>query len=195
LRYTQRLRHHRRVIESIAAEFRRYKTLGEAAIAQVDEADLSRASGEDNSIAVVVWHIAGNLRSRFTDFRTSDGEKPWRNRDEEFVARTVTRHELLEKWESGWAALFSALAPLTDADFSKTVTIRNQPLAISDALLRALAHISYHVGQIVFIAKSCRGSVWQTLSIPKGGSQAYNLNPGRETPEHHAAMLERRKAQ
>jgi hypothetical protein len=183
------------VIASIAAEFRRYKSLGDAAIAQVSDADLARAAGEDNSIAVVVWHIAGNLRSRFTDFRTTDGEKPWRNRDEEFVARIVTRQELLDKWESGWAALFTALAALTDADFDQTVTIRSQPLTISDALLRALAHVSYHVGQIVYIAKSCRGSAWQTLSIPKGGSRAYNLNPGRETPEHHAAMLERRKTQ
>jgi hypothetical protein len=181
------------VTSSIAAEFRRYKLLGEAAIAQVNEADLARAAGEDNSIAVVVWHIAGNLRSRFTDFLTTDGEKPWRNRDEEFEERVVTRQELLAKWESGWQALFSALASLTDAELDRTVTIRGRPLVVSDALLRSLAHTSYHVGQIVYIAKSLHGAAWQTLSIPKGASATYNQNPGRETPEHHAAMLESRK--
>ena len=182
------------VISSIAAEYRRYKSLGEAAIAQLSDADLVRASDESNSIAVIVWHIAGNLKSRFTDFQTTDGEKPWRNRDEEFAARVVTREELLAKWKSGWEALLNALAPLTDADLDRKVTIRGQPLTVSDALLRSLAHTSYHVGQIVYIAKSCRGAEWQTLSIPKGGSRAYNQNPGRETGEHHAAMLDRRKA-
>jgi len=183
------------VTSSIAAEFRRYKSLGEAAIAQVNEADLAKAAGEDNSIAVIVWHIGGNLRSRFTDFLTTDGEKPWRDRDEEFEARSVTRQELLAKWESGWQALFGALTSLTDADLDRNVTIRGRPLAVSDALLRSLAHTSYHVGQIVYIAKSLNGTAWQTLSIPKGASATYNQNPGRETPEHHAAMLESRKPQ
>jgi hypothetical protein len=187
------LRHHRSVIASTTAEFRRYKSLGEAAIAQVNEADLARATGEDNSIAVIVWHIGGNLRSRFTDFLTTDGEKPWRNRDEEFEARMVTREELLAKWESGWQALFGALATLTDTDLDREVTIRGRPLVVSDALLRSLAHTSYHVGQIVYVAKSLNGAAWQTLSIPKGASAAYNQNPGRETPDHHAAMLESRK--
>ena len=180
------------MIATIANEFRLYKSLGEAAIGHLRDADLSRSSGEDNSIAVIVWHVGGNLRSRFTDFRTSDGEKPWRNRDEEFVQRTVTSQELMAKWNSGWDALFEALAPLTDADFEQTITIRSQPMSIGDALLRALAHISYHVGQIVYVAKSIRGAEWQTLSIPKGASQAYNQNPGRETAEQHAAMLDRR---
>ncbi len=183
------------MVSSIAAEYRRYKSLGEAAITQVNEADLAKAVGEDNSIAVIVWHIGGNLRSRFTDFLTSDGEKPWRNRDEEFESRVVTRQELLAKWESGWQALFDALASLTDADLDRNVTIRGRPLAVSDALLRSLAHTSYHVGQIVYIAKALNGTAWQTLSIPKGASAAYNQNPGRETPERHAAMLESRKPQ
>lgn len=182
------------MIASITAEFKRYKSLGEAAIAQLSDGDVSRSSGEDNSIAVIVWHVGGNLRSRFTDFRTSDGEKPWRNRDEEFEPRVVTRQELMSKWNSGWDALFDALAPLTDADFDQTIIIRNQPMAIGAALLRALAHISYHVGQIVFVAKSLRGAEWQTLSIPKGGSEVYNQNPGRESAEQHAAMLDRRRA-
>jgi uncharacterized damage-inducible protein DinB len=183
------------VIATITAEYRRYKSLGETAIAQLDEADLARASGEDNSIAVIVWHIGGNLRSRFTDFLTTDGEKPWRDRDEEFEARVVTRSELLAKWELGWQALFEALASLTDDDLEKNVTIRGRPLAVSEALLRSLAHTSYHVGQIVYIAKSLRGAAWQTLSIPKGASKTYNANPGRESADQHAAMLDRRRQQ
>ena len=168
------------MISSVITEYRRYKALGEGAIGQVQDADLTRAVDESNSIAVIVWHISGNLRSRFTDFRTADGEKPWRNRDEEFLERVVPRAELLAKWEAGWEALFGALAGLTDANLAQTVTIRGQSLSIADALIRSLAHTSYHVGQIVYLAKSFRGSDWRTLSIPKGGSAAYNLNPDRE---------------
>jgi hypothetical protein len=168
------------VLASVVKEYRRYKSLGEAAIAQVQDADLTRAVDESNSIAVIVWHISGNLRSRFTDFRISDGEKPWRNRDEEFLERVVSRAELLAKWEAGWAAVFGALAELKDADLEKTVTIRGQSLTIADALLRSVTHTSYHVGQIVYLAKSFRGADWQTLSIPKGASAAYNQNPDRE---------------
>ncbi len=180
------------MISSIVAEFRRYKALGEAAIAQVSEADLTRAPEDSNSIAVIVWHIGGNLASRFTEFRTTDGEKPWRNRDDEFVARTVTRQELSTKWESGWEALLTALASLTDDDLDQQVTIRGQPHTIADALLRALGHITYHVGQIVYVAKSLRGAEWRTLSIPKGGSAGYNRNPRNESAARHAATLEGR---
>jgi hypothetical protein len=183
------------MIASTAAEFRRYQALGEAAIAQLADDELARAPSDDsNSVAVIVWHIAGNLTSRFTEFRTADGEKPWRQRDEEFVARSVTRDELLTKWESGWSALFGALAALTDADLDEQVIIRGQPIAIRDALLRAFGHISYHVGQIVFLAKSIRASEWRTLSIPKGGSGAYNRNPRNETAGRHAEALGRRPA-
>jgi uncharacterized damage-inducible protein DinB len=175
---------------SIAAEYRRYKALGQAAIAQLDEADLTRREGaEDNSIATIVWHIAGNLRSRFSDFRTSDGEKPWRERDEEFEERIVGRDELLAKWESGWDTLFAALDALTDEDLVHTVTIRGRSYAIHEALHRSLAHTSYHVGQIVHLAKSFRGASWRNLSIPKGGSRAYNENPHRETADAHAEVL------
>jgi len=181
------------MVSSIAAEFRRYKSLGEGAIAQLNDAEFAQSpSADDNSVAVIVWHIAGNLRSRFTDFRTTDGEKPWRNRDEEFVARSVTREELLAKWESGWQALFTALAELTDADVDHKVIIRGLESSIGDALLRSLAHTSYHVGQIVYIAKAARGSEWKTLSIPKGQSSAYNRNPRAETPDRHAAALKDR---
>src|SRR5688572_2894777 len=173
---------HADIVDSIAAEYRRYKTLADAALAQLDDPDLSRpGSNGSNSIAVLVWHVSGNLASRFTEFRTSDGEKPWRVRDEEFEDRTVTRAALIEKWEHGWHALFTALDALSDDDLSGAVAIRGQPLRIDRALLRSLAHTVYHVGQIVYLAKVLRGDAWINLSIPRGGSQAYNRKPIFET--------------
>lgn len=170
----------RTVVSSIEAEYRRYKALGEGAIAQLSDDDLS-ASGPHggNSIAVLVWHISGNLASRFTDFLTTDGEKPWRHRDEEFVERAVSRSELLEKWERGWSVLFQTLASLTDANLSGSVTIRRQPASVLEALHRSMAHVSYHVGQIVYLGKSIRGEAWSYLSIPPGQSETYNQDPKR----------------
>jgi len=166
------------VMSSIAAEYRRYKTLGEAAIAQLSDAELARPSvGDSNSIVVIVRHIAGNLRSRFTEFRTTDGEKPWRNRDEEFEDRTLTREELMAAWESGWEILFETLDSLTDDDLHQMVTIRGHSNSIHEALHRSLAHTSYHVGQIVYVAKSLHSADWRSLSIPRGQSAAFNQNP------------------
>ena len=157
------------LIRSIDAEYRRYKALGEEAISQLDDAELgSPGPVGGNSTAVIVWHLSGNLASRFTDFLTSDGEKPWRHRDDEFAARTVSRDELLEKWQHGWTVLFEALADLSDTDLQRTVTIRGQSLQVHDALHRSLAHTSYHVGQIVYLAKLIRGETWRSLSIPPG---------------------------
>jgi uncharacterized damage-inducible protein DinB len=174
-------------IRSLEEEYKRYKALGEAALAQLSEEQLSvPASGGGNSIAAIVWHVAGNLESRFTDFRTSDGEKPWRNRDEEFEARTVSRAVLTEKWERGWRALFDALDSITDADLQARIRIRHQPVRIDEALHRSLAHTTYHVGQIVFLAKQFRGEQWNCLSIPLGGSRAYNDAPRDESPAAHA---------
>jgi hypothetical protein len=133
--------------------------------------------------------VSGNLRSRFTDFLTTDGEKPWRQREEEFARRSVTRAELLEQWGRGWAVLESSLASLTDADLHKTITIRRQPMPVHEALQRSLAHTAYHVGQIVFIAKARRDQSWTSLSIPPGQSDAYNQNPHREHGADHAAKL------
>ena len=160
----------RTVVASIEAEYRRYKSLGENAVNQLPDAQLADAAGSSNSIAIIVWHLAGNLTSRFTDFLTSDGEKLWRDRDSEFLARQVTRAELQAKWEDGWRVLFAALSALTDADLAKTVTIRGQPHTVAEALHRSLAHTSYHVGQIVFVAKALRGADWRYLSIPPGRS-------------------------
>lgn len=171
----------RRMVSWIESEFRRYKQLGESAISQLGADHLVvRASPESLSIATVVWHVAGNLRSRFTDFLTSDGEKPWRNRETEFEERNVGRKELLEKWEDGWGTLFEAIGPLTDADLERTVSVRGVALTVGEALLRSLAHVSYHVGQIAFVGKMLRGPQWDYLTIPPGGSDAYNQNPTRE---------------
>ncbi|HXL08555.1 MAG TPA: DUF1572 family protein [Gemmatimonadales bacterium] len=164
----------RTLLASIEGEYRRYKSLAEGAMTQVADAALADAAGSDNSIATIVWHISGNLQSRFTDFLTSDGEKPWRDRDSEFLARRVTRSELLAKWEEGWRVLFAALAGLTDADLERMVTIRSQPHTVAQALHRSLAHASYHVGQIVYVAKALHGADWQSLSIPPGQSARYN---------------------
>lgn len=171
------------LITSIDAEFRRYKTLAEGAIAQVPEPLLSAPGPSNgNSLATICWHVAGNLQSRFTEFLTTDGEKPWRKREAEFVARTVSREALLAKWAIGWDALFTALGALTDADLTKSVTIRRQSLAVHEALHRSLAHVSYHVGQIVYLAHAHCGPAWRYLSIPPGGSEAYNANPAFDRP-------------
>lgn len=179
-------------ISALDVEYRRYKALAEAAIAQLDEADLSRPGpNSGNSVAVIVWHLAGNFASRFTDFLTTDGEKAWQNREQEFDQRTVTRPELLRKWSAGWDVLFGALATLTDDDLARSITIRGQSLRVDAALYRSLAHASYHVGQIVYLAKAFRGEKWTSLSIPRGQSQTYNQNPTRETAAAHTAALSR----
>jgi uncharacterized damage-inducible protein DinB len=181
------------IVESIRDEFLRYKALAEAAIAQLDDADLS-APGQNggNSIAIICWHVSGNLRSRFTDFLTSDGEKPWRKRDEEFEPRAVTREELLAKWQAGWEVLLPVLGALTDAQLAETVTVRQQPMLVHEALHRSLAHLAYHTGQIVYLAKALRGGDWRYLSIPPGQSDAYNRNPTGERPAAHAENLSKK---
>lgn len=154
-------------ISSLEAEYRRYKLLAEAAIHQLDDPQFAEsANGGFNSIATLVWHISGNLRSRFTDFLTSDGEKPWRDRESEFLPRRPTRAELMDKWEEGWSVLFAALEDLDDDDLARSVAIRGSALTVPEALHRSLAHVAYHVGQIVFMAKAMRGADWQYLSIP-----------------------------
>ena len=158
----------RDTIASIEREYLRYKTLAESTFAAVSADELSRAPAPDgNSIAVIVWHVSGNLKSRFTDFLTSDGEKAWRQRDSEFEERVVTHDELLEKWAEGWAVLFATLQALSDSDLGREVRIRGEALTVRDALHRSLAHTTYHVGQIVLLGKSFRGAGWRSLSIPR----------------------------
>ena len=174
----------REIVSSIEGEYRRYKKLGEGAFRQVREEELSKSGpGGGNSIAVIVWHLSGNLRSRFTDFLTTDGEKPWRKRDDEFEPRAVTSAELLERWNEGWKTVLNTLESLSDSDLSRPITIRGVSFQAHEALHRLMAHTSYHVGQIVYIAKSFRGNDWESLSIPLGKSEEYNRNPTRERPD------------
>ena len=155
--------------------FRYYKRLGDRAMAQVsDEQLFETLDPEANSIAILVKHMVGNMRSRWADFLTSDGEKPTRNRDGEFVDPPDTREALLAEWESGWAVLFGALDPLVDEDLERTVTIRGEAHSVMQAVNRQLAHYPYHVGQIVLLAKHFAGPRWQSLSIPRNRSGEFN---------------------
>jgi hypothetical protein len=155
--------------------FRNYKKLAERAIEQVSDKEFFVAIDEEaNSIALVVKHIAGNLRSRWTDFLTADGEKPDRDRDSEFELIDDTRESLMKFWESGWQTLFDAIEPLTPDDFSRTITIRGEPHTVVEAINRQLTHYAYHIGQIVLLAKHFRSSEWKTLSVPKNRSAEFN---------------------
>ena len=155
--------------------FRNYKKMAERAVEQVSaEEFFALIDAEANSIALLVKHIAGNLRSRWTDFLTSDGEKPDRLRDTEFELIEDTRESLMQFWESGWQTLFDAVEPLTAEDFSRMVTIRGEPHSIVEALNRQLTHYAYHVGQIVLLAKHFKSSDWKTLSVPKNKSAEFN---------------------
>jgi hypothetical protein len=157
--------------------FRMYKRLGDGAMAQCpDEGLFATIDGENNSLAVVVKHMAGNMRSRWTDFLTSDGEKPDRNRDSEFEDAPKTRAELLAMWEEGWRLLFAALDPLDDASVTKTVTIRGEPHSVMQAINRQVAHYSYHVGQVVMLAKHFGAANWKSLTIPKKKSGEFNAD-------------------
>lgn len=162
-------------LEDTAALFRRQKRLADRAMAQIDdEAFFALLDAEANSVAVLVKHMAGNMRSRWTDFLTSDGEKPDRNRDSEFVIEPgQDRAWLLARWEEGWQILLDTIDSLTAADLGRTVTIRSEPHSVLKAINRQLDHYSYHTGQIVLLCKHYAPE-WRTLSIPKGGSAAFN---------------------
>ena len=183
----------RTLVRLVEAEYVRYKLLGERAMGQVRPEELLVRGEHGNSIAIIVWHLSGNLESKFTDLLTTDGEKPWRNRDSEFELRDVSPAEVAGKWERGWRVLFGALAELTDDDLAAPVTIRGVPFRVDEALLRSLAHLAYHVGQIVLLARSFRGDKWEYLSIPPGQSEAYNRNPVLEKSSMYAANLAKRK--
>lgn len=162
-------------LESAKRQFNMYKGLGEKAIAQMaDEALVQQANEDSNSVATIVKHLWGNMLSRWTDFLTTDGEKPWRQRDAEFDNDIKTREELMEKWELGWKCLFAALDSITDEDLEKIIYIRNEGHTILEAINRQIAHYSYHVGQIVYIAKLYHKNEWKTLSIARNQSARYN---------------------
>lgn len=166
-------------VEDSLSLFRYYKKVAEGAMEQVTDEQLFAAlDGEMNSIAVMVKHMAGNMRSRWTDFLTSDGEKPDRNRDSEFVDPPGSRDELMALWNRGWPCVFSAIEPLSDADLSRTITIRRESHSVMQAINRQIAHYAYHCGQIVFLAKHFRGGEWKSLSVPRGGSAGFNKTVG-----------------
>jgi hypothetical protein len=152
-----------------------YKELGEKAIAQIDDQHINwKPNDVSNSIALIVHHLSGNMLSRFTDFLTSDGEKPWRNRETEFQEGYGSKAEMMEAWSKGWNKVFEALDELTDDDLDKIIYIRNEGQTVMDAILRQLAHYSHHVGQILYIGKMIRGDEWKSLSIPRGQSTGFN---------------------
>jgi len=182
----------RTVVGSIEGEYRRYRALAEAAMAQLDDDELARPGpGGTNAVLVSARHVGGNLASRFTDFLTSDGEKPWREREREFATPPSVegRAEGLAVWDRGWGSLVGALAELADADLERVVRIRGVELTVAAALSRSLAHTAYHVGEIVQAARALRGPRWEFLSIPPGGSDAYAASPDRERPDAHAGRL------
>ena len=164
----------RLVVDAFEREFQKTRQLCDRSIAQLSEAQLhTRLDAEANSVAMLMGHLAGNMRSRWTDFLTSDGEKPWRQRDAEFEPPALDHAALMASWQSGWQVLFDTLATLTDDDLTRTITIRGEGQSVLSALTRQLAHYAGHAYQIVLVAKHLRGDAWDVLSIPRGQSAAY----------------------
>jgi hypothetical protein len=162
-------------------EFARLKKLADLAIAQVSNTEFFALPGaEDNSIAVIVKHVSGNMVSRWQNFLTTDGEKPDRHRDREFeLTPEDTREALLARWNDAWGILFAELRPLTESDLGRTILIRGEPLSVLQGITRQLTHYAYHVGQIVYVAKHVKGNAWKSLTIPKGQSEQFNRAPER----------------
>lgn len=164
-------------LPSIKKQFEYYKSLGDKTFNQFSEEELfSIQNNESNSIGIIVKHIVGNMLSRWTNFLLEDGEKSWRNRDEEFINNYKTKENLLSSWEKGWQCLFDAINPLEEKDLEKIIYIRNQGHTVVEAINRQLCHYSYHIGQIVFLAKLIKNSEWKSLSIPKNASKSYNID-------------------
>ncbi len=179
-------------LKDLISTFRNYKALGDGALSQVTDRDVATyLGGEDNSVAIIVRHVAGNLRSRFTDFLTSDGEKPNRDRDAEFdLQALVARDEVLAWWDDAWGTTLAALDALSPADLGRTVTIRGESFLVVEALHRLATHTAYHVGQIVFLAKHFAGSRWRSLSIPRGQSARYAQGTFRDGIIPHRESLQ-----
>ena len=162
-------------IASAKKQLKCYKLLGDKTMAQLSDEELFwQYNTDSNSVALIVQHMWGNMLSRWTDFLTTDGEKEWRKRDEEFELTKETRYTILEKWEEGWKCLFGALNSVDEQNVNNLIYIRNQGHSITEAVNRQLAHYAYHVGQIVFIGKMIKGQAWESLSIPKGASKQFN---------------------
>jgi len=162
-------------LSSIIKQFEYYKSLGDKTLEQLTFEEIQWQSNKDsNSIAIIAKHIAGNMLSRWTAFLTEDGEKQWRQRDNEFIDSFNSYEDLIAAWESGWFCFFNAIKPLKDKDLERIIYIRNQGHTVTEAINRQLAHYSYHIGQMVFLAKLLKGEEWESLSIPKGNSNKYN---------------------
>lgn len=162
-------------ISSAQKQFQYYKSLGDKTFAQLSEEDLFyQYNPESNSISIIVNHLNGNMLSRWTNFLNSDGEKEWRQREQEFEDLIKTRSQLIEKWEAGWKCLFDALESVNEGNFQDPIYIRNQAHTIAEAINRQMMHYAYHIGQIVYLGRMIKGSEWTSLSIPKGGTAAFN---------------------
>ena len=179
------------MIDYAVKQFQQYKNLGDKSFAQIEEPDFHfQPNNEANSIAIIIQHMHGNMISRWTDFLTEDGEKSWRQRDAEFESHQLTSGELLQMWNEGWELVFQVLSSMNESDLLKTVTIRKEPMTVTEAIIRQLCHYAYHVGQIVQIAKSLKGSKWENLSIEKGKSQEYNFKKFSEIEKEKHFMDE-----
>jgi hypothetical protein len=159
----------------IISRLKYYKELGDKTFEQLSDLDFHyQPNAASNSIALIIQHLHGNMLSRWTNFLKEDGEKDWRQRDEEFVIHDYTKYQLLQLWDAGWECFLNALESLKKKDFSKTIYIRNEPLSVTDAIIRQTAHYPYHIGQIVYLGKMIKIETWKNLSIPKGESASYN---------------------
>ncbi len=162
-------------ISGILKQFKYYKTIGDRTFEQLNFEDMNYQPNEaSNSISVIVKHMVGNMLSRWTNFLTEDGEKPWREREQEFEASYTSKDELIAAWEKGWQCVFEAITPLGDSDMDRIVYIRNEGHTVAEAIFRQLGHYPYHIGQIAYVGKLMKGDAWESLSIPKGNSASYN---------------------
>lgn len=170
-------------LSTVIRRVKYYKDLGEKTFAQLEEKDLHwQPSSESNSIAVIIQHVSGNMLSRWTNFLTEDGEKEWRQRDDEFEIHSYSKHQLIDLWDKGWKCFLDTLESLTADDLLKTIYIRQETMTAIDAINRQLAHYPYHIGQILYIGRLIKNENWKNLSIPKGHSQQYNQSEGIKDP-------------
>ena len=170
-------------LETVIKRLKYYKQLADKTFEQLSDSELHYATNEaSNSIAVIVQHMSGNMLSRWTDFLNSDGEKEWRNRDDEFDVHSYSKKQIIDLWEKGWTCMLGTLTSLKEDDLLKTVYIRKDPLLVVDAINRQLAHYPYHIGQIIYAGKLIRNEQWKNLSIPKGKSEEYNKSDGVKDP-------------
>lgn len=170
-------------LQTAIRRLRYYKDLGDKTFDQLNDWDFHyQPNEESNSIAIIIQHMAGNMLSRWTNFLDEDGEKEWRQRDDEFEVHSYNKQQLIELWEKGWTCFFKALESLKKKELKLTILIRKEPLSVIDAINRQLAHYPYHIGQIVHIAKTIKGKNWKNLSIPKGNSQVYNSSDETKDP-------------